>query len=217
MGVEKIGPHKVKRQLSQNSYEIEIAAKTVGNKNYAAKTKNVSTRHLRPYQPFDDNFDDTSPKWIVNDDDLDENTPTEMKAGMYCIIPHYCWIDIENDNMPFCLGKVEHIDKTNNNVQIRRYGNNTHDIYGFQQPGWLHVKSRTTSPKSEYRKTQKSKEHSPYTSKFNIKGKMNYDYPIRLDWILYFGFELKNGTIPENILRKLSNDPDIPFNDFDLD
>ena len=81
---------------------------------------------------------------------------------MYCIIPHYCWIDIENDDLPFCLGKIEHIDRAKNNVIVRRYGNMTNDIYGMQKPGWLDLKGGKPTPKVEYRKTPKNKNHYPY-------------------------------------------------------
>ena len=54
----------------------------------------------------------------------------------------------------------------------------------------------------------------------DIPGKLQYDYPIRLDWINYYGFQLRDSedqTIPENILEKLSIDPDIPFVDEDFE
>lgn len=212
------GPHRITAKLADNSYEIEIAERVEEGRTYAAKRKNVSSRHLRLYQPFDDRIEDTAPRWLLEDSKSQEQPkprPPRLEEGMYCIVPHYCWIDVELEGLPFCLGVVEKIDRDNNNVQIRRYGNDSNDIYGLQKPGWLHIKSKTAKPKCEYRKTRKDKDHYPYTSSFRIEGKMTYDYPIRLDWILYFGFELENDTIPEHILRQLSADPDIPFRDYE--
>ena len=40
-----------------------------------------------------------------------------------------------------------------------------------------------------------------------------YNYPIRLDYIQYYGFTLENGVIPEHIFRKIAADPDIPWTD----
>jgi hypothetical protein len=214
------GPHRIISKLGDNSYEIEIAERIEGDRTYAARRKNVSSRHLRLYQPFDDRFDDTAPRWLVEEESgkLENKNvlPSELKEGMYCIVPH-CWIDVEADGLPFCLGMVDKVEKDSNNVHVRRFGNDTGDVYGLQKPGWLHIKSKTAKPKCEYRKSRKDKDHYPYSSSFKIPGKMTYDYPIRLDWILYFGFELQNDIIPEYILRKLSADPDIPFKDYDME
>ena len=186
-----------------------------------AKRKNVSSRHLRLYQPFNDRFEDTAPQWLLEDEDQKQERshaqPSKLSEGMYCIVPHYCWIDVEADGLPFAVGVVEKIDENKNNVQIRRFGNDSGDVYGLQKPGWLHIRSKTAKPKCEYRKTRKDKDHYPYSSSFRIEGKMSYDYPIRLDWIVHYGFELENDILPEYILRRLSADPDIPFRDYDLD
>jgi exodeoxyribonuclease III len=215
------GPHKITRKLAENSYEIEIAEKTVDGKTYKARKKNVSTRHLRLYKPFDDDYDDTSPSWIANpnEEDAKETKICEKKeiaVGMYCIIPHYSWHDIEVDDLPFALAQIEKIDKLNNNIQVRRFGNNDNDVYGRQLPGWIHITHRNR--KSVYRSTRKDAKHFSYSSKMDIPNKLQYNYPIRLDWINYYGFQLnEDNTIPENILEKLSIDPDIPFLDEDFE
>jgi transposase InsO family protein len=216
------GPHKITRQLAENSYEIEIAEKAIDGKTYKAKKKNVSTRHLRLYKPFDDDYDDTSPSWITNPtgeetkEAKNECDQQEIAVGMYCIVPHYSWHDIEVDDLPFALAQIEKIDRTNNNIQVRRFGNNDNNVYGRQLPGWIHITHR--SRKAVYRSTRKDTKHYSYSSKMDIPGKLQYDYPIRLDWINYYGFQLREDqTIPENILEKLSIDPDIPFVDEDFE
>jgi hypothetical protein len=191
------GPHQITRKLSENSYEIQIAERTIDNRTYAARKKNVSTRHLRLYRPFDDNFEDTSPSWLTEEtDNQDDNI--EMSVDMYCIIPHYCWIDVEEDNLPFCVGQIEKIDRRNNTIEVRRHGNNENNIYGQQLPAWIHITSRSRN--TVYRKTRASSNHYPYSNSIHVPGKLTYNYPIRLDWILYYGFNLENGVIPEAII-----------------
>ena len=205
------GPHKITRKLAENSYEIQIAERTIDNRTYAAKTKKVSTRHLRLYKPFDDDFEDTAPSWLSEEEGKREEETIEMDIGMYCIIPHYCWIDVEQEDLPFCVGKIENIDKENNKIQVRRHGNSTNNEYGQQLPAWIHVTHRSKT--IVYRKTRKDMNHYPYSNLINVPGKISYDYPIRLDWIQYYGFTLENGVIPEHIFRKLAADPDIPWTD----
>ena len=134
-----------------------------------------------------------------------------MSVDMYCIIPHYCWIDVEEDNLPFCVGQIEKIDRRNNTIEVRRHGNNENNIYGQQLPAWIHITSRSRN--TVYRKTRASSNHYPYSNSIHVPGKLTYNYPIRLDWILYYGFNLENGVIPEAIYRKIAADPDIPWTD----
>ena len=84
-------------------------------------------------------------------------------------------------------------------------------MYGQQLPAWIHITHRSRS--TVYRKTRRDANHYPYSNSINVPGKITYTYPIRLDWIKYYGFILENGVIPENIYRKIAADPDIPWTD----
>ena len=119
-----------------------------------------------------------------------------MAVGMYCIIPHYCWNDVEVEGLPFCVGQIEKIDKENNALQVRRHGNNSNNVYGQQVPAWIHITHRSRN--TIYRKTRKDKTITLIPNSMNVPGKITYNYPIRLDWIHYYGFVLENGVIPDS-------------------
>jgi hypothetical protein len=213
-----VGPHKVLSKTNDNSYIIEIEQHTDRlGRTIQRTTKNVSIRHLRPYNPWTKDLENTSPQWMLDlheqDDDTHQDDPKELAVGQYCIIPCYALIDIEQTlKVPFLLGKVEKLSRSD--CQVRLYGNNDLNEQGPQLPGWIDLKR----PKPGTNQTQwtasidfrvtKKKGYLSYSSCMLVPGKYDHHTKIPPGWIKYFGFEINKTTkrIPNYILKKIAND-----------
>ena len=218
-----VGPHKIISKTNDSSYIVEIEQhKDRLGRTIQRTTKNVSVRHLRPYNPWTEDLADTSPQWMLDlnkeDENEHHNDPKILATGQFCIIPCYAMTDIEQTlKTPFLLGKIEKL--TRSDCQVRLYGNNDLNALGPQHPGWVHLtkpkphqNQQKWSARIDFRQNQK-KGYISYSSNMNIPGKYTHHTKIPPNYILYFGFNIDNITkrIPEYILKRIANDKYLIF------
>jgi hypothetical protein len=190
------GPYIIHEKLDDDNYRIYVG-------NYKSRTKKhnigdphyktVTVRHIRHYQPFEDQLIDTSPQWITREEKdegyplLELNIPEEEKKteennteekesseinpgemkGDFLICPYWEWDDILQDKIPFSVVKIiEH--KDNDTYIIRRYGNNNNDVFGVQRPGWIHHKTRRIQYTQQI--TKNNNQWLEYTNDINKDG-----------------------------------------------
>ena len=243
------GPYIIHEKLDDDNYRIYVGdykSKTrshnIGDPHY----KTVTVRHIRHYQPFEDQLIDTSPQWITRDEKeegyplLELNIPEEKKAGEenieekkvnevvremkgdFLICPYWEWSDISQDRMPFSVVKViEH--KDNGTYVIRRYGNNNSDVFGVQRPGWIHRGTR----KIQYvqKITKNKNQWIEYTNDIDEEGFTTrhtlWEHSFCTHSEVQLKFELTDKrTIPIHILKYLEHNEYIrnyEFNPFTLE
>ena len=69
-----VGPHKILSKTNDSSYIVEIEEhKDRVGRTIKRITKNVSVRHIRPYNPWTEDLQDTSPQWMLNLNKENEN------------------------------------------------------------------------------------------------------------------------------------------------
>ena len=127
------GPFQIVEKITEQTYKLMIGKYTSGVQKGNSRYKQVTVRHLRPYNPFDDEVKDTSPSLIQDEEDYseedieDENNDqlqegsiilqeeqkyeekevqVELTEGMMVIIPYWGWADIEQKTTKFCAAKV---------------------------------------------------------------------------------------------------------------
>ena len=218
------GPHTVVSKTNANSYVVKIDTHmNRAGSIIQATTKNVSIRHLRPYNPWTKDLANTSPQWMIDtQEDPDSNPITRnIEVGDYCIVPCYTMYEIEATlKQPFLVGQVETTSRTD--CTIRLFGNNDLDPYGPQLPGWIELtRPKDTSSSTQYTarcdfRTIGKPDYIPYSSHMSVTDKYFHHTKIAPHLILYYGFQLDPLTkkTPPHILKRISQDEWINF-DFD--
>jgi hypothetical protein len=213
------GPYVIAgRKEHSNSYIIETGETANGVK----KTQNMSVRHLRLFQPYDERILDTAPQWVNEDSEtgiLEEQgeskreeeelkLPDTITVGSFAIIPYWHWNDIKEDKLPFGVVRIESYDEKTDKVVVRRYGNTDQDpIFGVQRPGW--IDSSTTKGRTDYKETLTKKAHKKhyvaYTNDVQTP-KITTTIDIYAVAHLYIhGFTLTpDKTIPTKVLKHLA-------------
>jgi hypothetical protein len=221
------GPFEVVEKITEQTYKLMIGKYKTGVEKGNPKYKQVTIRHLRPYNPFDDDIGDTSPS-LVEDEEKEvieekqnqvehnqqneEEQEVELKEGMMVIIPYWGWSDIDEQSK-FCAAKVIGFATIGEGEEqkritiIHRYGNDQNNYFHAQKPAY--ITKRKTNGKIEYRHTKQPKEKEiQYTNyiKRNTNGmNIEYEYDIEQKNIIYRGYILTSqDKLPDHILRKIS-------------
>jgi hypothetical protein len=212
------GPYPIVEKISEISYKIQVGtySPTHATKPSQQKFKTVTVRHLRPYNPFDDNIEDTAPSLIDTQNTEEDDQPSQLsqtqqlsqtiEIGMMTIIPYWAWYELQLEKRNWSVAKV--IDINNNNVTIHRFGNETGNYLHSQKPGYVYRNNRKQLKIRYTKQPQKLGHHIPYTNNM-INNELNhtYTYKIHKKDILFTGFTLiKDDRIPPFILELIEND-----------
>jgi hypothetical protein len=214
------GPYEVVEKVSEQTYRLKIGKYKTGKDKGKEKFKQVTVRHLRPYNPFDDEIGDTSPSLVEDEEKVIEqqqepeqknhdNTQEvieaeeeqqevlELKEGMMVIIPYWGWADVREEDK-FCAAKVvgfKTIVEQGTEKKftiVHRYGNDQANYYHTQKPAYIRAKKAGRG--TEYTHTKKPKEGDvPYTNDIAsnpITKYKGYQYYIERKNILYAGYTL---------------------------
>ena len=211
------GPYTVVEKVTDQTYKVKIGtyATTHPTKSGQDKIKQVKVTHLRSYNPFDDNIEDTSPPLVEESShDVDQSQQQQPihvsqtpEPDMFTIIPHYAWHEIELEQRTWSLGKILHT--TDKHVVVHRYGSESGNYLHKQKPGYVfrNVKKQLKIRYTKNPDTSIGGPYTAYTNKMNSKElDHEYTYPIKKKWLLFSGFNLTDDDrIPTTILQQIED------------
>ena len=214
------GPYEIVEKISAQTYKLKIGKYKSGKDKGKEKFKQVTVRHLRPYNPFDDDIGDTSPVMVEDEEQPVEEVKSQQQIqetqdksqenkgeeeeenldlveGMMVIVPYWGWADVREEDK-FCAAKVIGFKTImEKGVEqkftiIHRYGNDQANYYHALKPAY--IRNKKTGVGTEYTHTKKPKEGDvPYTNDIvpNASKKYKgYQYYIEPKNIIYRGYKL---------------------------
>ena len=215
------GPHTIVEKRSDQSYRVEVGTYKSTEKKGEKKYKVVSIRHLRTFNPFDDDHDDTSPTLIEEEDNpepqeesknaasnptvvpWEEQPIVKVEVGMMVLVPYWAWSEVQNENLPFTVAKIL---KTNTQigdkeeVLVHRCGNDNNSYHHAQKPGFVYRKKGEEFTMHRYSAKPKDG-YIPYWNNFTIGG-VTHEYRILASELLQVGFTLTaGGKLPDTVLE----------------
>ena len=186
------GPYQIVEKITAQTYKLKTGQYKSGPEKGKDKFKQVTVRHLRHYNPFDDDIGDTSPSLVEDEQHTDsknqpqqevqqnhnknqqceleeENQETlELKEGMMVIIPFWGWSDIREEDK-FCAAKVVGFRTIKQKhvdqrfTIVHRYGNDNANFYHALKPAYIRAKKRGDG--TEFTHTKKPQVGDiPYTN-----------------------------------------------------
>ena len=210
------GPYPIVEKISEISYKVQTGtyASTHPTKPSQNKFKTVTVRHLRPYNPFDDNIEDTSPSLIDASEEHKHDSPQQsqqqlshtISPGDMTIVPYWAWYELQLEKRNWSVAKVVSID--GNNVTIHRFGSESGNYLHAQKPGYVYRNNKKQLKIRYTKQPQKLGTHIPYTNNMNDTTlDHSYTYKINKKDILFTGFTLvQDDRIPPFVLDLIEND-----------
>jgi hypothetical protein len=137
------GPYRVIKKLDDLHYVVNVNEQAEGSAGHTSFHVSL----LKPYLPFADNIDDTSPS--VKGQTVEE-FKVDMSVGSFVIVPASVWPVLQFEGLPFCVGEILKVD--GQKLTIRRYGNYQGMVTSVLKPGWIDCRlyGRKTPPYRHY-------------------------------------------------------------------